>query len=59
MIDDDRTARVYGLEIAGLATRFYYRASPFISESIGSSPDEISYTDLDCIESISDYVSDL
>ncbi len=59
MIDDDRTARVYGLEIAGLATRFYYRASPFISESIGSSPDEISYTDLDCIESISDYVADL
>jgi hypothetical protein len=59
MISDDRTARVYGLEIAGLATRFYYRASPFISESIGSSPDEISYTDLDCIESISDYVADL
>lgn len=59
MINDDRTARVYGLEIAGLATRFYYRASPFISESIGSSPDEISYTDIDCIESISDYVADL
>lgn len=59
MISDDRTARVYGLEIAGLATRFYYRASPFISEFIGSSPDEISYTDLDCIESISDYVADL
>lgn len=59
MISDDRTARVYGLEIAGLATRFYYRASPFISESIGSSPDEISYADLDCIESISDYVADL
>lgn len=59
MINDDRTARVYGLEIAGLATRFYYRASPFIAEVIGSSPDEISYTDLDCIESISDYVADL
>jgi len=59
MIDDDRTARIYGLEIAGLATRFYYRASPFIAEVIGSSPDEISYTDIDCIESISDYVADL
>ena len=59
MISDDRTSRVYGLEIAGLATRFYYRASPFIAEVIGSSPDEISYTDIDCIESISDYVADL
>ena len=59
MISDDRTARIYGLEIAGLATRFYYRASPFIAESIGSASDEISYTDLDCIEGISDYVADL
>lgn len=59
MISDDRTARVYGLEIAGLATRFYYRASPFIAESIGLSPDEILYTDIDCIDGISDYVADL
>lgn len=55
MIKDDRTARVFGLEISGLPVRFYFRESPFISEEIGG----IAYVDLNCLESISDYTADL
>ena len=55
MIKDDRTARVFGIEISGLPVRFCFRESPFISEEIGG----IAYTDLDCLESISDYTADL
>lgn len=55
MIKDDRTARIFGLEISGLPVRFYFRKSPFISEEIGG----IAYTDLNCLESISDYTADL
>jgi hypothetical protein len=55
VIKDDRTARVFGLEISGLPVRFYFRESPFISEEIGG----IAYTDLNCLESISDYTADL
>jgi len=56
VIKDDRTARVFGLEISGLPVRFYFRESPFISEEID---DGIPYTNLDCLESISDYTADL
>jgi hypothetical protein len=55
MIKDDRTARIFGLEISGLPVRFYFRESPFISEEIGG----IAYTNLDCLESIGDYTADL
>jgi hypothetical protein len=55
VIKDDRTARIFGLEISGLPVRFYFRKSPFISEEIGG----IAYTDLNCLESISDYTADL
>ena len=59
MINDDRTSRVFGLEISGMTTRFYFRKSPFISEVLGIPPDSISYVDLDCLESISDYSAEL
>jgi len=55
MIKDDRTARTFGLEISGLPVRFYFRKSPFIGGQI----EGIAYTDLDCLESISDYTADL
>ena len=56
MIKDDRIARVFGLEISGLPVRFYFRESPFVSEVID---DGIPYTNLNCLESISDYTADL
>ena len=59
MIRDDQGSRVFGLQIEGLTTRFYFRKSPFVVDSIGEPPNQIQYTDLDCLESISDYSAEL
>ena len=46
MINDDRTSRVFGLEISGMTTRFYFRQSPFISEVLGNDPNSINYVEI-------------
>ena len=50
-LQDDQGYRVFGLEIQGLMTRFYMGHNPFISSSLF----DLSYTDLDCIQSITPY----
>ena len=46
MIRDDQGSRVFGLQIEGLTTRFYFRKSPFVVDSIGEPPNQIQYTPL-------------
>ena len=50
-LNDDQGYRVFGLEIQGLMTRFYMGHNPFVSSSLF----DLSYTDLDCIQSITPY----
>lgn len=50
-LEDDQGYRVFGLEIQGLMTRFYMGANPFPTSSLY----DLSYTDLDCIQSIAPY----
>ena len=50
-LEDDQGYRVFGLEIQGLMTRFYMGYNPFPTSSLY----DLSYTDLDCIQSITPY----
>jgi len=52
---DDQGYRVFGLEIQGLMTRFYMGANPFTASSLY----DLSYTDLDCIQSITPYQAEI
>jgi len=54
-LQDDQGYRVFGLEIQGLMTRFYMGANPFTASSLY----DLSYTDLDCIQSITPYQAEI
>jgi len=54
-LQDDQGYRVFGLEIQGLMTRFYMGANPFIASSLY----DLSYTDIDCIQSITPYQAEI
>lgn len=54
-LQDDQGYRVFGLEIQGLMTRFYMGANPFTASSLY----DLSYTDIDCIQSITPYQAEI
>ena len=54
-LQDDQGYRVFGLEIQGLMTRFYMGANPFTASSLY----DLSYIDLDCIQSITPYQAEI
>jgi hypothetical protein len=54
-LQDDQGYRVFGLEIQGLMTRFYMGANPFTALSLY----DLSYTDIDCIQSITPYQAEI
>jgi len=54
-LQDDQGYRVFGLEIQGLMTRFYMGHNPFTASSLY----DLSYTDLDCIQSITPYQAEI
>lgn len=54
-LQDDQGYRVFGLEIQGLMTRFYMGANPFTAASLY----DLSYTDIDCIQSIAPYQAEI
>ena len=54
-LQDDQGYRVFGLEIQGLMTRFYMGSNPFTASSLY----DLSYIDLDCIQSITPYQAEI
>ena len=54
-LQDDQGYRVFGLEIQGLMTRFYMGHNPFTASSLY----DLSYTDIDCIQSITPYQAEI
>jgi hypothetical protein len=54
-LEDDQGYRVFGLEIQGLMTRFYMGANPFTASSLY----DLSYVDVDCIQSITPYQAEI